>query len=594
MTTQAGSTSRGIGRGATAAFFAALLALAIAAAMVSGPAAAQQAGAPDEATTEEPSGATAPEPGAPSGGESAAGTTGEEGEQGPAELAPTTFEKGDGRRGDKTGGGDKGGKKKKDRPKRQSQPNIISFLTDDQAPRTVIPEAMPELHDLLIADGTSFSDFIVTTPLCCPSRATGMTGQYGHNNGVLRNVYPDLLQKRNVLPSWLKYAGYNTAHVGKFLNGYEQGDSGPTAVAPGWDLWFTQLEKRRYYNWQASKNGKVKRYGSRDNDHATAVTAEFASRWAGRLARKRDPFYMQVDFFAPHTSTGRDRRCAGSPVPEARDEFRFAGYEVPRAPSFNEEDVSDKPSFIRDRPQFTEEEIVELDRRYRCTLEALYGVDRGIAKVYRKVRQAGELKDTVFIFSSDNGVYSGEHRIIKGKPYAYEENINMPLTIVVPPRHRDGVTRVPSSGAPTANIDLAPTILDLADADPCRTKRICRTMDGRSLMPLIEGTGRFPDTRPIRIEIGNCVYEGVRVTQEVYLEHSRAATEGCEPAQPGFTEHYDTVADPFQLDNLAADEFSTPERRERQRGLESLMTKLATCAGIARRDERVPGVPFCK
>lgn len=223
----------------------------------------------------------------------------------------------------KPGKGGKGGKTN------YKQPNIVVIVTDDQAKSTVIPEAMPNLFTRLMPRGTTFSDYVVTTPLCCPSRAAYMTGQYGHNNGILRNVYGDLIQKRNVLPAWLKYAGYNTAHVGKFLNGYEQGKLGPAAVAPGFDLWFTELEKRRYYNWKASKNGKIRHYGTDDNDHVTKVTSDFAVRWTKRLARKKDPFYMQVDYYAPHTSTGRDTRCASSPVPEPVDEHRFDAYPLP-------------------------------------------------------------------------------------------------------------------------------------------------------------------------------------------------------------------------------------------------------------------------
>ena len=111
-------------------------------------------------------------------------------------------------------------------------PNIVVIVTDDQARSTMSPEVMPNLYSRLIPDGTSFSDFVVTTPLCCPSRAAFMTGQYGHNNGVLSNFYPDLRQKRQVLASWLGRRGYRTAHVGKFLNNYEEQDK-PQTVAPG-------------------------------------------------------------------------------------------------------------------------------------------------------------------------------------------------------------------------------------------------------------------------------------------------------------------------------------------------------------------------
>jgi len=474
-------------------------------------------------------------------------------------------------------------------PAKPKQPNVVLIMTDDQPLSTLLPEAMPKLHKKLIGRGTSFSDYVVTTPLCCPSRASLLTGQYGHNNGVLRNFYPDLLQKRNVLPSWLKHAGYNTAHVGKFLNSFEQDAGGPAAVAPGWDLWFTELEKRRYYNWKASKNGRVRHYGTANSDHATKVMTDFATRWTARLARKEDPFYMQLDYYAPHTSTGRDTRCSSAAVPEPKDEHRFAGYPLPQPPNFNEEDVSDKPPYVRDRDQLDEAAIENIARRYRCTLEALYGVDRGIGKVYRTVKRAGELNRTVFIFASDNGYFYGEHRIPKGKPWPYEENIHMPLTILVPRAFRDGAARVPSSAAPTANIDLAPTILDLARAQPCRTKNICRTMDGRSLMPLIEGTGDFPDSRPIGLEIGECTYRGARYEGQIYFEYANPSSDGC---LADATEHYDLDEDPFQLENLASGKPGSAEEAE-QAQLNRLTAKLRDCAGVAGRDPRPPSGHFC-
>ena len=171
------------------------------------------------------------------------------------------------------------------KPNRPETPNILFISTDDQSPRSVIPEAMPNLFGRLMPRATNFTDYIVTTPLCCPSRATILTGQYGHNNGVLRNFYPDLKQQQNVLPAWLQRAGYNTAHVGKFLNSYEANAGGPAAVAPGWDLWFTTLEKRRYYNWKASKNG-IARY--RESPHSWPVLGSGARPI--RLCRPRtDP-----------------------------------------------------------------------------------------------------------------------------------------------------------------------------------------------------------------------------------------------------------------------------------------------------------------
>ncbi len=474
--------------------------------------------------------------------------------------------------------------------KEPKRPNVVLIMTDDQALGTLRREVMPQVYEKLIGRGTTFSDYVVTTPLCCPSRATLLSGQYGHNNGVLRNFYPDLKSKRNVLPAWLQNAGYNTAHVGKFLNAFEQDKGGPAAVAPGWDRWFTELEPRRYYRWKASLNGRVRHYGYANGDHATKVMTETATRWTAELAHKDDPFYMQLDYYAPHTAPGRDKRCAGSAVPEPQDEHRFDGYPLPRPPSFNEEDVSDKPAAVRSQAPLDDATIESIERRYRCALESLYGVDRGIGDVIRTVKDAGELNRTVFIFASDNGFFYGEHRIPKGKNQPYEENIHMPLTIVVPPAFRDTGEVVSRSGAPVANIDLAPTILNLAKADPCRAKNRCRTLDGRSLMPLIEGKGTFPDPRPIGLEIGDCTYRGARFQHRVYFEYANPTAEGC---AADAIEHYDLAQDPFQLHNLdSADTGSADGAAGRK--LHRLTYKLRDCAGIRGRDPRPPSGHFCR
>lgn len=477
--------------------------------------------------------------------------------------------------------------------KQPPRPNIVLFMTDDQSAGTVRPDAMPNLFDLIINRGSSFEDYVVTTPLCCPSRATNLTGQYGHNNGVLRNDYAGLRSKRNVLPSWLRRVGYRTAHVGKFLNGYERSAKTPQQVAPGWDRWFTQLEPRRYYNWRASKNGKVLRFGAADGDHLTEVANRQARSWARQLAGRRKPFFLQYDFFAPHAGQGRDGSCPAAPVPAPRDAGRFADEPLPQPPSFNEEDVSDKPLFIRQRPLMDAETIERTTRLYRCTLESLRGADRGIRMVHRQIERAGQLRRTVFIFTSDNGFFFGEHRIPRGKAHPYEENLRMPLAIRTPPRYRGGPPLRPTIGETTANIDLAPTILELARAQPCNADGICRTLDGRSLMPLLDGRGGWPAGRSIVIELFDCSYRGIRARDEILLEHGSGAVPPSGECVPTETEHYDLAADPHQLDNL----YPAPRRSPyaaRQLELDRKLSELRECAGVAGRDPAPPSGNFCE
>jgi arylsulfatase A-like enzyme len=487
--------------------------------------------------------------------------------------------------GSGVGQAERGGAKGK--PKK---PNIVVVVTDDQARSTILPETMPNLFSQVRPRGTTFDRYSVVTPLCCPSRAAYMTGSYGHNNGVLRNHYPDLRQKKNVLSSWLQRAGYTTAHVGKFLNDYEKGKLGAAAVAPGWDMWFTELEKRRYYNWKASKNGKVVRFGNDDDDHVTSVTTDYAVRWAKRLAKKKDPFYLQVDYYAPHVSTGRDKRCGAAPVPEPRDEHRFDDHSLPAPPSFNEADVSDKPQDIRERPQLTLDDRATIERRYRCTLESVYGVDRGMGKIFNALKRRKELDDTVFVYTSDNGYFYGEHRIVKGKPDPYEENVRMPLTIVVPPKYLGGARPVPVSDSPVANIDLAPTLMELARGKPCRRAGVCRTFDGRSLVPVIDGEGGFPNDRAIGIEIEGCQYRGVRQGDYVYIEHSAMENGQCVRTD---TELYDLSKDPWQLDNL----FPAPPLSQTANVIQrmhDLTVRIEDCQGIEGRDPAPASGHYCQ
>ena len=473
------------------------------------------------------------------------------------------------------------------------KPNIVLVMTDDQAAHTLTPSSMPTVHKILMAQGTSFTDHIVTTPLCCPSRATLLTGQYGHNNGVLRNDYALLREPGNVLPVWLQAAGYTTAHLGKWLNSYERAVPDPTDVAPGWDLWFTNLEKRKYYNWKASENGELIRFGSQDEDHLTDVTTRYAVDWTKQMVREDDPFYLQLDYYAPHGAGGRDEGCASGPVPAPRDETVFSNEPLRVPISFNEADVSDKPSFVRSRPLLDAADVDRVTRRYRCTLGSLRGADRGIRKVYRQIGRAGELENTVFIFASDNGFLYGEHRVPQGKLLPYDEVVRVPLVLLVPPALRGYAPQLPVSDAPVANVDVAPTILELTGASPCDpVSSSCRTLDGRSLMPLLRG-GSLPADRAFLIELSDCTFRGVRGNDNVYLEYGTGSLTVNGECQPDEVEHYDLAADPGQLENLYPASRRSPAG-ETQLLLQQKMADLRDCAGIAGRDPLPPSGQYCE
>jgi N-acetylglucosamine-6-sulfatase len=482
----------------------------------------------------------------------------------------------------------------------QSQPNIIVITTDDQPRSMVSGEYMPKTFQQIAEPGTTFTDSVVTTPLCCPSRASMLTGEYAHNHEVVANSYGLLRDKSNVLPVWLRQAGYRTAHVGKFLNGYEAAVGEGTEVAPGWDIWFTTLGSTRYFNYDVSANGKRIHFGNGPRSHVTRVLNAKAASLVRRFTPDPKPFYLQLDQRAPHTETGIDSggRCGARAVPEIpSDERRFRNEPLPVPPSFNEADISDKPSFVRDRPLLNGATIKNISKRFDCGLAALRSVDRGVKRIVQALRQTNELESTVLVFTSDNGFYFGEHRIARDKTHPYEEGIRVPLMMRVPQRYLGAGPVVPQVHEQVANIDLAPTMLELAGGQPCPADEECRVMDGRSLMPLLRGEGGWPSHRGLLIEYdgasskgtSSCKYGAIRTPERIYVEHVSIPdplTGVCEAAEE--TELYNLATDPFQLQNLE------PTADPSAAGLEARLERLEGCAGIAGRDPVPADGSYCE
>jgi len=479
-------------------------------------------------------------------------------------------------------------------------------MTDDLALSQVARRYMPKVTRLLGDQGTSFKNAFLTTPLCCPSRATLLTGQYGHNNGVLKNSYPSLRNKRNVLPVWLRQAGYVTAHVGKFLNRYHH-RTNRTAVAPGWSQWFTELDTSEddYYDWDLSKNGRRIHYGRRNSDYAPRVFERSAVRLVRRFVPRHRPLYLEVDEVAPHPGGGGEGTgCVNDPVPDPRDVGKFQNAQLPRPPSFNEGGMSDKPSFLRTQPLLTQEEIDERTRSYRCGLASLQQVDRTVGHLYRELKRLEELDRTVFVFYTDNGLFYGEHRIAGGKLYPYEEADRTPLFIRLPARYRKGHKRVAEVSEPVANIDFAPTILRLAHARPCRRNGRCRAMDGRSLLPLLRGKSpKWAADRPLGVELqlpnanpqrpAVCKYAGVRLPRVVFVRHFKVAGRSKGPCvKDRERERYDLSDDPYQLNNLCFGGGSCPTDGLQTR-LKRLLTRIHHCSGVRGRDPRPSHGPYC-
>jgi arylsulfatase A-like enzyme len=466
---------------------------------------------------------------------------------------------------------------------------------------------MPNTKRLLAQQGTRFTGYVASTAQCCPSRASLITGQYAHNHGVTSNdvAYPGLVDKDNVLPVWLQRAGYRTIHVGKFLNGYASSVEPDSVVAPGWDEWHSVLGSLSYYGYDLFVNGTVRHYGRRPGDHITHVLNQRAVRMVKKYAPKGHPFFLELDQRAPHTGKQRDPfgHCDRAPIPEPADRNLFRNESLPKPPSFNEKGMSDKPSFLASAPRIGPTERLRIRKLWRCALASLRGVDRGVGKIYDAVKDAGELSKTVFIFISDNGLFFGEHRRYGGKVIPYEEALHVPLLIRAPKRYWDGASQVRKVGRPVGNIDLAPTILDLTAAGSCSAPGHCRTMDGRSLMPLLRRSASWPRRRGLLTEYragvaryATCEFAGIRTRYDLYVRYSMVvdpSTGQCVPDDE--RERYDLTEDPFELRNLCfGGKSGNCPVDAKQLDLETRLSQLRNCAGIAGRDHRVGAHPFCE
>src|SRR5215212_7031000 len=329
------------------------------------------------------------------------------------------------------------------------KPNIVFILTDDM--RYGDLKYMPKTRSLLKQKGRSFENAFVSNPLCCPSRATIMRGQYAHNTGVWRNggsdggwhTYREKGRERDNVATRLNAAGYRTGLFGKYLNGYH----GTTYVPQGWDKWFADLGKPGYFNYDVNDNGTIRHFGAKASDYSTDVLSRQTKQFIGTSAAQGKPFFAYVTPSAPH--------APAKPAP--RDVHTHDGVKAPRLPSFNERDVSDKPPWIRQLPRLTTRKITQEDTRQEGRIESLQAVDDLVERVVDKLRNTGQLSHTYIFFTSDNGFHLGEHRIAFGKGRPYEEDIHMPLVVRGP-----GIAAGSTTYKLVLNTDYLPTFTDLA------------------------------------------------------------------------------------------------------------------------------------
>jgi N-acetylglucosamine-6-sulfatase len=439
----------------------------------------------------------------------------------------------------------------------QVRPNVLVIESDDQTVESI--RVMDNVNSLIGSQGATFENSFVNFSLCCPSRATFLTGQYAHNHGVLGNMPPsggfsrfEALHGDNNLAVWLQRAGYYTAMIGKYLNGY----ANQPPMPPGWSEWHAAApDEQGVYNYPLNNNGTLVNYGQSPADFKQDVLTAKAVNFVDRLAPKAKPFFLWLTYTAPHIgvpdpSPNPPFDCQDAAKPAPRHADAFDSEPLPMPPNFNEADVSDKPAAIRKLPLLNASQIADIQRKYRCELESLLSVDEGVKQIVDALRATGELDNTLVVYTSDNGYFHGEHRIPGNKRHIYEESIRVPLEMRGP-----GIPQGVKVGDLAINADLAPTIVDVAKANPGLV------MDGRSLIGVAQNPG-IERGRQLLIE--EPIFKAIRTERYMYAEHST-----------GEQELYDVRKDPFEL--VSRD--NAPAYASVKAQLATRLHELQNCAG---------------
>jgi len=464
-------------------------------------------------------------------------------------------------------------------------PNVIVVMTDDQ--RYDDMATMPKTKRLIGDAGVTFHHYYASYPVCCPARATFFTGQYAQNHRV-RCLYPwcgggyGNLNQRNYLPVWLEDAGYVTAHMGKFLNGY--GKEPGTPMRPrGWTEWDGLIDHSTYRMWGYSifENDHRVTYGKVVSPHLPArlyqtdVLTNKAVRFIDERAGGDRPFFLSLAYVAPHHESGGTQKKTGQLVRAApRYRGRYAHLSLPKPRNYNELDVSDKPPFLGHfNHLITPRREAAITKRFHERWESLLSVDDGVERIVRELRQQGMLDNTYVIFTSDNGYMQGEHRIRQGKMMPYDASTHLPFLIRGP-----GIPRGRSTNALVGDVDLAATVMDITPARPGHV------LDGRSVIPYARNT-HLQNGRPFLHTTAGQGSHGRTNTRE-------GGARGTEPRVPawsavrtnswlfvsyrsGQSELYRLKADPYELKSVAGD----PRFRLKRRTLRRVLGDLERCRG---------------
>lgn len=507
-----------------------------------------------------------------------------------------------------------------------ARPNVVVIQTDDQPIEQFNAtwrdlynrdrQIMPNTMSLVRKQGVLFKNYMTPFPLCAPSRASLLSGQYAQNHGVIRiggerggwDSYRSGRIFSENLPVWLQRSGYHTAHFGKFTNQYGgPDDPAETIVPPGWDRWVsdaTDNSTREFYGYRQNIDGVITErlgdpfydmIGGKDDLACPSLGLSLCNYHTDSMSQRASdeirssgsqPFYIQIDYHTPHG----DSRPPIGPEPAVRHYDTAIKTPTPKPPGYNEANISDKPSFLRkNTPRLTQGEINQLTLENRKAVEALQSVDEGVRDLIATLEETGKLKNTYVIFTSDNGFFLGQHRIHRGKLLPYEAAVRVPMVIRGP-----GIKPNSTSRELVANQDVAPTILKLTGA------RARSKIDGRSMVrywknpktvtrrPILLSSyqaatrfipGDYPDEPPVVVptsrngaqvsaKASNHNYVGIRVGPYKYIQYEEAENE-----------LYVLSRDPAELKNR----FGVARYAEIQAYLQEELDTLRACKGSSCR-----------
>lgn len=389
-----------------------------------------------------------------------------------------------------------------------TRPNFLIIITDDQRYDTM--QYMPNTQKMIFDQGVTFSKGYITTPFCCPSRASILTGLYAHNHWV--HVNEDPLEFKTMVED-IHRNGYYTGLVGKYLNSWK-GD-----MRPEYDFWvsFWGGTMKNYYDPDLNVNGTW----SKHEGYSTYLFRDFGVQFLEEASQQSRPFFLIYAPNAPHAPF----------TPAQEDTSSYLDLPPYRPLSFNESDVSDKPASISNMAELSEEDIISIDNTRRRQILTLVALDRTIPDLINKLEEIGELDNTVIIYISDNGKHWGEHRL-DSKSTAYEESVKVPFAIRYPPL-------IPAAYVDdriVANIDIAPTLYELSET------RLPEIIDGRSLLPLFAGETDWRDKILLEAWPDRGAWAAVHAGDYIYIE-----------TRDDLSEFYDLTRDPFQMDNAIDD-----------------------------------------